>query len=380
MKFDLIKDFLEPINVAKITDDEGFNKSQLGAHFLINRDGNFDSLDFDIAIIGSNEYRGLGIGKCVEHAANNIRKELYKLYLWKGIYNVADLGNVKVGNTLNESYAALSAVIKFLLENKKKVLIIGGSQDITIPQYQSYKGFKRLVDCINIDPAIDFDVEGNLPAYNYLENLFTSLPNHLRHFNLIGFQNYFSNIEVLETMDNLSFDSMRIGEMRRDMLECEPVFRNSHFVSLDVNVIQYSHAPSNINSINGLDGVEICQLAMFAGMSNLCTSFGIYNFVADNDVKNLTAKQLAQMIWNYLIGHALSLGERPLKDKKFFLVYHIEIPQIHEKFVFLKSTVTNRWWMMLKDNKFIACSQSDFFNLKNNQEIPDRWLREMERQ
>ncbi|MDI9311119.1 MAG: arginase family protein [Limnohabitans sp.] len=379
MNLKQIKDFLDPIHLAEISEDLGYNKNQIGHQIVMNLDGSLELDHFDLAIVGVEEYRGMGLSKTKLSSANTIRKELYQLYHWKENIILADLGNIKIGGKVNDTYAALKSVLSTLMQLNKKVIIIGGSQDLTIPQYQAYQYSNKLIDCICIDSKIDFDVEGSIPVNNYLEYLFTNLPNHLRNFTLMAYQNYYGHVEVLNTIDNLMFDCIRLGFLRQDVTHHEPVFRNSHMVSFDVNAIQYAAAPTSIHSPNGLDGVEACTLSQFAGMSSLCSTFGIYNYIASEDIHNLTAKQISQILWYYIIGHGRSLNEKPLKDKKNFEIYHVELPDNEHKFLFLKSKSTQRWWMELIDNKFIACSLRDFVYLKDNHEIPKRWEREIDR-
>jgi hypothetical protein len=46
--------------------------------------------------------------------------------------------------------------------------------------------------------------------------------------------------------------------------------------------------------------------------------------------------------------------------------------------VFLQSKKTGRWWMQLNGDRFVACSKFDYLIASNN-DIPERWLRAMER-
>jgi hypothetical protein len=68
--------------------------------------------------------------------------------------------------------------------------------------------------------------------------------------------------------------------------------------------------------------------------------------------------------------------ESPLSDKNQFLEYHITFTD--NDTVFYKSKKTNRWWMKVQDDHIIACAYQDYITACNN-EIPERWLREMER-
>ena len=376
MAIEHIIDFLEPINPHLILQDVGLNKAQIGKNIHFFGDTFPEIESADIILVGCNEYRGLSHIDKSFHNANIIRNELYKLYYWHNDIKIIDIGNIKVGSGLQDSYSAIKMVLSELLIFKKKVIIIGGSHDITIPQYQAYQSLKKLIDATIIDAKIDFDVEGNIPAFHFLEYLFTSIPNHLRHYNHIGFQSYCTNPDILLTIDKLKFDCYRLGKVRESILEMEPILRSSHLVSIDISSIQHANAPANIDYPNGFNGEEICTLMQYAGMSNLASTTGVYGYLAQNDTHFLTAKQIAQMIWYFIDGAYKLKTEKPITDKTQYIEYKTAFTNLDT--VFLQNKFTGRWWMQLEDKSFIACSYRDYL-IANKNEFPERWIREMER-
>jgi formiminoglutamase len=126
MSLDTIIDFLEPVNIAQLSNDEGYKDTQLGKHIAV-FDESFPDIDHaDLVIVGCGEMRGAGIQFTHTDSPDTIRSEFYRLYHWHTEVNVADLGNVKCGVTLQDSYAALRMVLQELLALGKKVLILGG--------------------------------------------------------------------------------------------------------------------------------------------------------------------------------------------------------------------------------------------------------------
>ena len=100
MSLSSIKDFLEPINIAHISNDEGYRDTQLGKHINVNEGNLPDIVDADIVIIGAGECRGAGHALHGHTAANAIRTALYDLYYWHAQVNVVDIGNVKNGQSI----------------------------------------------------------------------------------------------------------------------------------------------------------------------------------------------------------------------------------------------------------------------------------------
>ncbi|MDQ6902818.1 MAG: formimidoylglutamase [Bacteroidota bacterium] len=372
---DDLHQFLLPVNKASLNDDQGYNDSQMGSVIKINEDEMPDLSGVDIVIAGINEFRGDGF-VASENAADAIRKQLYQLHYWHKDINIADVGNIKCGATLSDSYAAVRTVVGELLAAKKTVIILGGSHDNTLAQCYAYKRLNKVIEATVIDAMIDLKSESPVRSQNFLMEMLTSEPNIVNHYNHIGFQSYFVHPHMLETIDKLRFDCYRVGTAKEKLEEMEPVIRNSNLVSFDIAAIKHSDAPATGCSANGFSGEEACNLARYAGLSPTLTSFGIYGFNPKEDIKNLTSLQIAQMIWYFIDGKSRSNQEVELSDRQNFNEYHTAFAEIDT--VFLQSKKTGRWWMQLPNKKLIACSYNDYLFASNN-EIPERWLRAQER-
>lgn len=374
MIYDL-HEYLSPLNVAEISGDAAYNDSQMGSVIKINEEEIPDLSNIDIVIVGVNEFRGNGFA-ATENSADTIRKKFYELHYWHKEISIADIGNIKSGVSLNDSYSALTIVLKELFQLNKTVVIIGGSHDNTLAQYFAYKELNKIIDATVVDATIDLRSESTLRSENFLMEMLTSEPNMVRHYNHIGFQSYFVHPRMLETMDKLRFDCFRVGTVKEDLDEMEPVIRNSDLFSFDIAAIKNSDAAAATCSPNGLNGEEACTLVRFAGMSPLLSSFGIYGYDASKDHRLLTALQIAQMLWYFIDGKNRSRQESVLSERQNFNEYHTAFAEVDT--VFLQSKKTGRWWMQLPDKKIIACSYKDYLFASNN-EIPERWLRAQER-
>ena len=369
-----LHEYLLPVNVAEISGDAAYNDSQIGTVIEINEEEIPDLANIDLVIVGVNEFRGNGT-IATENSADAIRKKFYELHYWHKEISIADIGNIKSGASLNDSYSALTIVLKELFQLNKTVIIIGGSHDNTLAQYFAYKELNKIIDATVIDATIDLRSESTLRSENFLMEMLTSEPNMVRHYNHIGFQSYFVHPRMLETMDKLRFDCFRVGTVKEDLEEMEPVIRNSDLLSFDIAAIKNSDAPASNCSPNGLTGEEACTLARYAGMSFI-SSIGFYGYDASKDLQHLTSLQIAQMIWYFIDGKNRSRKESLLNEAQNFNQFHTAFAEVDT--VFLQSKKTGRWWMQLPDKKMIACSYKDYLFASNN-EIPERWLRAQER-
>ena len=371
-----LHDFLTPVTIAVLHEDNGYTDGQLARHIDIFDTQLPDLSEADIVLLGINETRGSGITENISSAPDCIRRHLYSLHCWHKDVSIADIGNIKTGATLSDSYAAIRSVLAELLRMNKTVVLIGGSHDITLAQYYAYKELQRVVEATCIDATIDLKGESPVRSENFLMEMLTSEPNLVRHYNHIGFQSYFVHPRMLETMDKLRFDCFRVGAAKENMEEMEPVLRNTNLLSFDINAIKYSDAPAGSQSPNGFSGEEACMLTRFAGMSNNLNSFGIYGYQPQLDVNELTAKQIAQMLWYFIDGKSRSKQEASIEERSSFNEFHSTFTEVET--VFLQSKKTGRWWMQLPNKKFIACSYNDYVTASQN-EIPERWLRAQER-
>ena len=375
MSYDTLSDFLEPVDKHVLSEDMGYKERQIGKLIDAYEEHLPEIDDADIVIVGCNEQRGGG-SMAEGTAANAVRKEFYNLYYWHSDIKIVDLGNVRIGKSLADTYAALKVVIHELMELDKLVVVLGGSHDLTLAQYYAFAEKKRAIDIAGADAVIDINLESPLRSENFLMEMLTGEPNYTRHYNHIAFQSYYVHPRMLETMDKLRFDCFRVGNVKEHIEEMEPVLRNCHLFSFDVMAIANAFAPANSLSPNGLTGEEACTLMQFAGMSRQMRSVGIFGYQPEKDRENLTAKQISHMLWYLMDGRSRGSKEAMIDESDSFNEYHTAFAEVDT--IFLQSKKTGRWWMQLPDKQYIACSYKDYL-LASSNEIPERWLRAQER-
>ena len=373
-----LTDFLIPINLAELSDDQLYHDGQIGKAITVYENDFPDLTEADIILVGCNERRGNGKTNSSNtiSAADAVRRQFYQLYYWHADLKLADIGNIKTGASLQDSYAAVKTVLNELLNEKKTIIFIGGSHDLTLPQYEAYSSGKQIIEVSCIDALIDLNINSAMRSDNFLMELLTSEPNFIRHYNHIGFQSFYVHPSMLETMDKLRFDCYRVGNVKENMDEMEPVIRNCQMLSFDIAAIAHAYAPASTVSPNGFTGEESCLLMRYAGLSPNTSSIGIYGYNPEKDKDDLTAKQISHMLWYLLDGRSRGLREARLEEKEAFNEFHMAFAEVQT--VFLQSKKTGRWWMQLPDNNFIACSYKDYL-LASSNEIPERWLRAQER-
>lgn len=376
--------YFEPLSSELLESISG-DKTGLSAiaHKYIEKDNFPDFTDHHIALIGVPESRGSNENKGCATAPDHVRKFLYQLKKLDYPYKIVDLGNLIPGEKLSDTYAAVSTIMAELLKEKVLPIIIGGSQDITYAQYAAYQKMEETVNIVSIDSHFDLGTtEEKIHSKSYLGKIILHEPNFLFNFSNIGYQTYFTGTDAIELMEKLFFDTYRLGHVRKDIEETEPIIRNADIFSFDISAIKQSDAPGNTHaSPNGFYGDEACQISRYAGLSDKLTSAGFYELNPEVDLRGQTAHLVAQMIWYFIDGFYNRKKDMPFTDKKSFTKYRVAIKKTDHEIIFFKSHKSDRWWMEVpyQNSKtryhrhhLVPCSYKDY-EVACSDEIPDRW-------
>ncbi|WP_028295292.1 formimidoylglutamase [Olivibacter sitiensis] len=384
-------DFFAPVDLQKLTPSSGFFTSQLGSHILIHSDmfPNHEEESFDLALFGVlDDRRAVGNQGCAL-APDYIRERLYALH--KGDYKIkmADLGNIKAGETVADTYAAVKTVVAELLKKNIVPIILGGGQDLTYPQYAAYEELEQRVDLVVIDSHFDLDddIDEQLEntSHTFLSKILLHQPNYLFNYSNVGYQTYYTSQDSLRVMEKLYFDAYRLGLFANGKIDqSEPVIRNADLLSFDVSAIRSSDALANANATpNGFYGEQACQICRYAGMSDKLSSIGFYEMNPAYDQNGQTATLLSQMIWYFIDGYYNRKKDFPLQPKTSYIIYRAALSENEHELVFVKSKKSDRWWMQVPypntksaNERFhmVPCRYEDY-QMAVDGEMPDLWWR-----
>ncbi|TXD53233.1 MULTISPECIES: formimidoylglutamase [unclassified Polaribacter] len=382
------QDFLSPVKEAALSHLLLSSPYCLGNTIRIHtsEEGFPELNDVKLAIFGVEEDRNsennFGCGDNLYF----IRRKFYELFPgeWQG--EIADLGNVLKGNTVADTYFAVSEIIKDLLKQNIIPIILGGGQDITYVNYRAYDSLEQTINITAVDSRFDLgSLEDELTSQSYLSKIIMQKPNNLFNYSNVGYQTYFNSQGEIELLDSLFFDTCRLGKAK-ELEIIEPAFRNADLVSIDIGAVRQSEAPANNNaSPNGFYGEEICAIARYAGISDKVSSFGIYEYNSKYDNNHQTASLIAQMIWYFIEGVNFRVKDYPFSGKENYQKFTVLLED-DDPLVFYKSNKTGRWWMeinILSDNKYkrhalIPCTYKDYTEA-TKQIIPERWFKAMQK-
>ena len=363
-------DYLEPVSTDVLEAIEGLPDHVLGKNIEIftKESGLPDVTNIKICLIFLNE----------------IRKQFYRLYPGNWNFKIADFGDLHSGENVEDTYFALSEICCELKQTNTIPVVIGGSQDLTIPLYQSFVKSDNLVNIVSVDNRFDFTQgEDLISSRSYMNDIITKSPSMLNNFTNIGYQTYLIAQEELDLMDKLFFDSYRLGEISTNLKITEPVFREADIVSFDMKVLNSLTDGTLLDGMpNGLDSKEICTLSRYAGISDRLSVVGFF------DLPNNTffLKLFSEVLWYFIEGFHCRFDEYPIAINDGFKKYNVSMSD--REIIFYKSTKSGRWWMemdnknhldnKMKSSTLLSCTHQDYLDACNDI-LSDRWWKATKR-
>ena len=347
------------------------NSDQLG-HYLKTSVWNPDHLP-DLAILGIPEGRG---SRASDQSASPdaIRQHIYSLASLSPEMHIVDLGNIKCGNGTKDTYAATKMVADELSGLGIKLLILGGSQELTVPIIKGLN--KQETNLLIVDDRIDNDGDENSPA----DEWFIGKLQVGTSVSLIAGQSYFIGEQNNDLLgEGINGEIFTLGEIRDDFKELEPLIRQSDLISFDFGAIKASEAPGQYRlSPNGLTGEEACQIAWYSGISTTPTWFCLFGYSPAKDSTSIGAMMAAQICWYFMNGASKRLDEEPEDEATNFEHYHVTVDGLEDPISFLLHPISRRWWMEVPSPDCtvfpvrIPCSKKDYRKACKN-EISEKW-------
>ena len=339
---------------------------------------NNDLWSYDVFILGVPEGRlSLGNESC-DLAPDEIRSSLYRLYEGEWGLKILDLGNLRIGQTLQDTYAILEQLTTYLIQRGAVLLFLGGGHDLMTPIYKGHSSLGKPLNFASLDAFLDFQDGDSYHSRSFLSHLLASKESMLSNYNLFGYQTYLCDPKEVHLLNQMDFNLIRLGEVNSDLNEMEPYIRSLDHLSVDISVIKASEAPANAySSPNGMTAEGLCMMLRYAGLSNRVKSVLFSELNPLLDKYSQSAKVYAQAIWYFLEG--LHLRQNDLLTEKFndLKVFHVHSDLT--ELVFYKSLVSNKWWVNFSNQKgcaknLLPCSSLDYMKAVDG-ELSGRMLK-----
>ncbi len=239
----------------------------------------------------------------------SIRRALYKFPVPEPMRNkvILDIGDVRVADTLEGTHKLLYTVVYNLLENEKRLIVLGGGNDISYPDCRALSELSGELLVFNIDSHFDVrDDEqstSGTPYRQLLEGEFIQPPKfyELANKQIVNspeYQYYLKkkgvNVASLEHLRGRGIDSYLKTVLHHNEAD-------SIFWGFDLDAVRADDAPGvSAPYPIGLTAEEICAIAEIAGSDKRSRILEITELNPEYDVDNRTAKLAAMIIMYYL--------------------------------------------------------------------------------
>lgn len=236
----------------------------------------------DIVILGCPQDEGVtrnngrvGAAK----APDKIREQFYRLTPFNIKKKIFDLGNVLVGGTLEETHDTQTATVQKLLRDGKRVIVLGGGNDISYPDGVAMAevfGPEWWIG-INIDAQLDVRIAEQRNSGTPYRQLLDG--NHLlpKYFYEVAYQTHFASPVYYNYIRELGVNRISLELLRshaeadvelKDQIRQKFIGHSSSlntFFGFDMDAVRSADAPgTSAPSPLGLRAGEFIQLVKYA--------------------------------------------------------------------------------------------------------------------
>lgn len=322
-----------------------------------------------IALIGVNEGRN-SYNENYDTDVELIREYLYELAFISKT-DIVDFGNLKRGNQVKDTYASIKYVTSKFVNDSIIPVYFGSSHDLLLSIMEGFESIRNENSTVIIDSRIDA-LDEEMHARSFLNHI--NKGNH--QISVLGFQTYFITESILQKAEANAWDLFRLGLIRQNPNQVEPLLRDANLVSFDMSSVRQSEYPaSSLPSPNGLYADEICQLAHMAGLSDTLQAISLNDYISSKDTEGRSAHLAAQVIWHFIQGISQRKFDYPVQELANYKKIYVKMEKLEAELVFYENTLNKRYWVEIpvgsNSNKIVSCSENDYRQACNN-EIPDR--------
>mgnify|MGYP000341798852 CR=1 FL=1 len=155
---------------------------------------------------------------------------------------IYDLGNLKPGKTINDQSVGLRDVIVELVTLDIIPVVIGSSEEILYPNYLAYQKLDKEINLVSIDSRIEISENRENNYKSALWNIIIENNESLFSYYNIGYQTHFVNPKIVKYLSDQLHFAFRLGYVRSNIKEVEPIFRDADLIGLNISSIRQSDA------------------------------------------------------------------------------------------------------------------------------------------
>lgn len=243
-------------------------------------------------------------------APHEIRAHLYRLQtpLHSGI-QLFDAGDISDTDSLETAHEALTKTVSRFLKDGKKVIVLGGGNDISYADVRALSSVEKDISTINIDGHLDMRIADEMTSGTPYRKLIEDGYLEAKHFYEFGIRPesnssfYLENAEKLGGQIYLLPQLLENGVVKSFQKILNEISQRPFFLGLDMDSVQAADAPGvSASSPTGFSGREVMQLIHLARQKENLRLFEITEVNPKFDIDNRTVKLAAQLIYRFLFG------------------------------------------------------------------------------
>lgn len=239
-----------------------------------------------------------------------IRTHLYKLQTPQhSVVKLFDAGDIRDTDSLEKAHEALTEAVSSFLKDGKKVIALGGGNDISYADVRALSSVENDISAINIDAHLDMRIADQMtsgtPYRKLIEDGYLK-PNQFYEFGIRSESNasfYLENAEKLGVHIYRYLQLLETGVTQSFQNILDEIRDLPFFLGLDMDSIQAADAPGvSASSPTGFSAREVMQLIQLAQQKENLWLFEITEVNPQYDIDNRTLKLSAQFIYRFLFG------------------------------------------------------------------------------
>lgn len=242
-------------------------------------------------------------------APDAVRACLYRLVA-PARFRLFDLGNTRIGDTLEATHRAQQSVVETLIRDGKIVVSIGGGNDIAYPDCAALAAAAGETLAINIDAHLDVRESAQPHSGTPYRQLLDG--GHLRPRNF--YETAYQPFAVAEShLNYLAGTGVRTFSLQSVLTEGVELFyraliyraeARSIFWGIDMDALRAADAPGvSAPNPTGLCGDDLLTLARIAGSDIRTRILEITEINPSFDLDNRTCRLAAAAIWTFLAAY-----------------------------------------------------------------------------